>query len=383
MGTPTTVLVVLFSILLIQVLEFSYSIASHSNVRCIEIEEKGLVKFRENLTDESNRLSSKTCLGGGINPSLFNLKHLSHLDLSMDNFSGTQIPKFLGSLQNLSFDSTIPLWLSNIPGLLRLHLDDNRFQGPIPDTLGRLYSLTHIGLSDNSFNTSMPSSLGNLSSLVHLDLSVNEFQGSLQTTIKNLCRLRVLDLSKNSFSDEIPRAERGPFGCHKNLESLLLSSNSFHVPIHMSIGRLSRLRELDVSKNLLNGSIPSILGQLSKLEMLDVSANHLAGMVYEYHFTKLTKLNRLSMSFHFLALNVSSQWIPPFQLQAIKLASYNLGPLFSSWLQTQTHVILLFMSNASVSDTIPDWFENVYSRIPYLDLSMNRISGKLPKFVAS
>ncbi|CAK9164076.1 unnamed protein product [Ilex paraguariensis] len=529
MGTPATVLVVLFSILFMEVLEFSYSIASHPNVNCIESEQKALVKFRESLTDESNRLSSwvgedcctwkgvvcsnktghvlrldlhnpfddlanfsKTCLGGEINPSLLNLKHLSHLDLSMNNFSGTQIPKFLGSLQNLrylnlsnsgfggniphhlgnlsslryldlsdffyndltvdnllwvsklsslkhldiseisigegtdwlqpinmlsslsvlkltgcqlytipplsyvnftslssldlqsnSFDSTIPLWLSNITGLLRLHLDDNRFHGPIPDTLGRLSSLTHIGLSDNSFNTSMPSSLGNLSSLVLLDLFGNEFQGSLQTTIKNLCRLHVLDLSNNNFSGEIPSLEGGPFGCHKNLERLLLSRNSIHGPIPVSIGRLLRLRELDVSRNQLNGSIPLSLGQLSKLEMLDVSHNYLAGMVSEYHFTKLTRLNTLSMSFNFLALNVSSQWIPPFQLQHIELASCNLGPRFPSWLQTQTRVIMLSMYNASVSDTIPDWFDNVYSHILYLDLSMNQISGKLPKFVES
>ena len=36
--------------------------------------------------------------GGKINPSLHDLKHLIYLDLSGNNFNGTQIPKFLGSM---------------------------------------------------------------------------------------------------------------------------------------------------------------------------------------------------------------------------------------------------------------------------------------------
>ncbi|XP_059655339.1 receptor-like protein EIX2 [Cornus florida] len=89
------------------------------------------------------------------------------------------------------------------------------------------------------------------------------------------------------------------------------------------------------------------------------------------------------MSSNLLIMNVSIQWVPPFQLQSIQLSSCILGPQFPPWLQTQKHVEWLRISNAYISDTIPDWFENVYSRINYLDISHNQICGKLPKFQES
>ncbi|KAA8532490.1 hypothetical protein F0562_032510 [Nyssa sinensis] len=62
------------------------------------------------------------------------------------------------------------------------------------------------------------------------------------------------------------------------------------------------------------------------------------------------------------------------------MSSCKLGPKFPHWLQTQRHVGLLFMSNANISDTIPEWFEDVFSDTNSLDLSYNQISSKLPKF---
>ncbi|KAI7725329.1 hypothetical protein M8C21_029677, partial [Ambrosia artemisiifolia] len=44
------------------------------------------------------------------------------------------------------------------------------------------------------------------------------------------------------------------------------------------------------------------------------------------------------------------------------------------------HLQRLNLSNSSIRDTIPEWFENIMSHIGYLDLSNNQISGKLPRF---
>ncbi|XP_027150978.1 receptor-like protein EIX2 [Coffea eugenioides] len=60
------------------------------------------------------------------------------------------------------------------------------------------------------------------------------------------------------------------------------------------------------------------------------------------------------------------------------MSSVKIGPKFPLWLQTQKRVENLDMSNASISDTIPDWFERVCHSIKFLDFSNNYITGKPP-----
>ncbi|XP_059658438.1 receptor-like protein EIX2 [Cornus florida] len=298
-----------------------------SNVSCTEGELKALLKLRESLIDHSNRLSSwvgeycctwtgvgcskrtrrvvmfdlpgydRGSLQGEISPSILNLRHLHYIDLSNSNFSGTQIPEFLGSLKNLryldlsnsGFEREIPPHFGNLSNLQHLNLGFNYLQGPIPDTLGRLSSLIFLDLGNSRCSPIMPSWL-----------CKNEQPCSFGTLCSSLGR----------FS---------------SLSWLYASDNQLNGSIPSSLGQLSRLEGLDVSNNQLNGSIPSSLGQLSRLLWLDVCNNSLDGVISELHFAKLT----------------------------------------------------------SISDTIPDWFEDLYSRNNGLDISHNQICGKLPKFQES
>ncbi|CAL5430549.1 unnamed protein product [Camellia sinensis] len=396
------------------------------------------------IPDTLGRLISLTVLDFSFNDfdnsmlhCLSNLSSLVHMDIGSNNFNSL-IPDALGrstaltflDLSDNNFDNSMLCSLCNLTGLVHLDLGFNNLHGSIPYCFGKLPSISVLKLDYNSFQDPIPSEIGNMTQLTELHFTRNKFKGEIPNSMWwNLCNLRVLDLSNNKFKGEIPNSMQNlcnlcildlsynklsgnlstlvsPFGCihnnlkvlelkinmftghlpnhfreFKNLEYLDISKNSFYGLLPSSIGRLSYLRVLNTRNNQLNGSIPNSLGQLSKLEKLDLSNNSFVGMVSELHFAKLKRLNELYLSPNsLLVLNVSSQWVPPFQLPSILMASIKVGPQFPLWLKTQKNVRDLVMSNASISDTIPYWFHNIFYGIRFLDLSNNQISGKVPIF---
>jgi EIX receptor 1/2 len=351
-------------------------------------------------------------LSGEISPSLLVLQHLTYLDLSCNNFS--ILPEFIGSLTKLqylnlsynSFSGTIPQrfgnlsslisldlswnhygliedhnldWLFNLsslkhlnmsgvnlskvvnwpdkvnmlPSLLDLSLQSCQLSMPIPHVLFNANSsspLLSLDLSSNHLNSSISKAFRHMTALVHLNLSSNKFEGiMIPQTLENLHNLQVLDLSNNSISGEVP-----------------------------DLSKLTFLSELYLSKNLLNGSLANVLGKLSKLQVLDLSLNSFKGVITEAHLSNFSTLRQLDFSSNSLSLKFSPNWVPPFHLDTIKLGSCNLGPAFPQWLQTQKNFSWLDISNAGISDTIPNWFWDLSFNINFLSLSHNQISGTIP-----
>ena len=96
------------------------------------------------------------------------------------------------------------------------------------------------------------------------------------------------------------------------LKELNLDYNSLDGQVPSSIGNLSSLSTLYLYGNLLNGALPESMGLLSNLEALVIGRNPLAGILSEVHFTKLSNLKYLEMSWTYLTFSVSSNWIPHF-----------------------------------------------------------------------
>ena len=130
---------------------------------------------------------------------------------------------------------------------------------------------------------------------------------------------------------------------------------------------------------MIAGTIPTSIGNFCNLEYLDLSFTTLTGILSEEHFSKLSKLKTLWMDANSgLVLNVSSTWVPPFQIADLFMGSFNLGPSFPTWLRSQKEVSWLYLSNASISGSIPKWFWNISLNLQGVILSHNQLQGQLP-----
>ncbi|GAY68640.1 hypothetical protein CUMW_265690 [Citrus unshiu] len=92
----------------------------------------------------------------------------------------------------------------------------------------------------------------------------------------------------------------------------------------------------------------------------------------------MSNLQMLYLNDNSLTLKLSHDWVPPFQLKSLSLASCKIGPHFPKWLQTQNQLISLDVSNNGISDAVPDWFWDLSIELVFLNLSNNQIRGKLP-----
>ncbi|KAL6203910.1 hypothetical protein ACLB2K_021180 [Fragaria x ananassa] len=323
------------------------------------------------------------------------LPSLLELRLSNCQIDGNQVPLSLPTINltsllvldmsNNDINSSFPKWLFNLTSLSKLDLGYNLFIRPSLDEFVRLKALEHLDLGGIRLKGQLLPFV-NLCKLKSLYLTANEFDGGIEEFLSGFSncssnRMESLELSNCGLEGALPSS----LGKLKSLQLLNLNANSFRESIPESIfsDLSSSLKTLDLGGNLFNGSIPESLGQLSQLVRLDLSYNSWEGSLREAHFINLTRLKyiRLTTDRHVpIIFNLTDyEWIPPFKLQSLSMDNCRVGPGFPVWLQSQTELSSVRVSNAGISGAIPEeWMSNISSQIESLDLSNNQISGKLP-----
>ncbi|GMN68264.1 hypothetical protein TIFTF001_037324 [Ficus carica] len=278
----------------------------------------------------------------------------------------------------------------NVSGLEYLDLGGNKIEGFIPENLGNMTSPLYLDLRLNGFEGSIPEALGSLTALRYLNLGSNiHLEGEFPKSIWNLCMLRELYARENNLSKlNLPENIESFSTCTRySLEVLDLTSNQIMGPFP-NLSLFSSLKELSFFSNQFNGTVPESIGQLTQLEDLDISYNSFKGLISEAHFSNLSKLSLLSFSGNSLIFNISSDWIPPFQLDSLNLASCKLGRypaigLISNELEGPIPLFLLKVGTLNLStngfsklDSLCDITHDVQTS--FLDISFNQLSGEPP-----
>jgi Leucine-rich repeat (LRR) protein len=428
---------------------------------CIEAERLALLEFKDSLSGNLNRLASWTgkdccqwegvsCNNGtgyvvkldlrnpvypdshgyilevsdhlkanAVNPSLLELKHLEHLDLSWNDFMGSQIPTFFGSMQrlrylnlsNARFNGIVPDELGNLSGLHALDLSSGAseydFQLSVSNLqwLSRLSAVTRLdmswmnlrnasdivqvlnkltlladlrlsscGLGDHHVN--MFHDYVNSTLLQHFDVSVNALQGPIPDNIRHMTALKVLDLSANLFGFTIP-----PW--LSSLESLVqlnLGFNNLTGEIPNALGNLSSLVLLDLSFNSLEGGIPSSLWNLCSLKVLDLTMNRLNETIAEPSKDASgcigSSLEKLGLRWNRL-ISPLPDWFSQFSnLKILDLANNSFyGPIPASY-GTLTNLRMLDFSHNRLNGTVPESFGQL-SLLEKLLMNTNFLRGTM------
>ncbi|KAL5760163.1 hypothetical protein ACOSQ2_019001 [Xanthoceras sorbifolium] len=275
------------------------------------------------------------------------------------------------------------------PSLKELHLQScelHHFPQSLPSSVN-FTSLSVLDLSRNNFSSPIPNWLFNISTLEIVNLKLCELSGSIPEVPQgNLCNLHEFYISDNDISGGIKEFLDRLSGCNNaTLKVLDMSSNRLGGILPDSLGHFNYLENLELSENSFLGPLPLSIRNLSLLALnaLELYNNSWNDVITENHLQNLTKLYELSLSCTSgsLVFNVGHDWIAPFYLYSLIINDCQLGPAFPYWLRTQTQLYELFLSNASISDAIPDWFWRLLPQIWRLDLSHNQLRGELPKSI--
>ncbi|KAK1406995.1 hypothetical protein QVD17_38605 [Tagetes erecta] len=327
---------------------------------------------------------SGSSLTGVINSSstLFKLVHLQMLNLSMNNFSESQIPSEIACLKQLR----------------SLNLSNSGLYGQIPNELSHLRQLTSLDLSRNplklqshgleylsqnmtrleilklsgvDLSSSVSRFLANFSSLRYVQLIDCQLQDEFTSAIFHLPKLKILIVGNNSYlTGSLPE-----FFNTTLLEILHLSSTGFTGTIPESISNLKNLKVLNLYGCYFSGRIPGSLSNLTQLTFLVLSSNSFTGLVPS--LASLLKLTVLDLGFNHLEIRRTFDWINKLtNLNTLYLNYMNIQGEMLPYFANLTKLSVLSIGWNFISGPIPSSFMNL-TQLIFVNLRGNQLHGQV------
>ena len=184
------------------------------------------------------------------------------------------------------------------------------------------------------------------------DKPLSDWWGIQMTT--NNRHVRVINLYYNEVDGYIPEQ----IGDLTELEELAIGNELYLAekssPLPEAIGRLEKLKVLNLQNYSLNGTLPSSLFSLKNLEKLRISyAKDMTPMPIPKEIGQLTELTELCLG----EMNLTGELIP------------EIGRL--------TNLQSLILFGNQLTGGIPETFGNLVN-LEWLDLSANNLSGEIP-----
>ncbi|CAN6996446.1 unnamed protein product [Brassica rapa subsp. trilocularis] len=291
----------------------------------------------------------------------------------------------------------------NITGeVTKLQLPSGCFTGVLK-TNSSLFGFNHLrylNLSYNKFtSSSLSSGFGSLNKLEVLSLSSNGFIGQVPSSLSNLSRLTELYLDHNELTGAIPSSLLTmPFLSYLNLDE-----NHLTDPVEVrSSSTSSRLETLHLRKNPFEGKILDLISNFTTLKYLGLSFQNISYPINLKFFSSLKSLLRLDLSGNsVLETSISSDSDVPRNIEKLLLSSCDISkfPKFVRSLDRLEHIDI---SNNKIKGKVPEWLWNLphliranlvnnafthlegsndvltNSSLRILDLALNHFEGPVP-----
>ncbi|XP_043809040.1 putative receptor-like protein kinase At3g47110 [Manihot esculenta] len=226
----------------------------------------------------------------------------------------------------------IVLQWNNLTGKIPTDLANNNLTGKIPLSLGNLSSLTIFSFHENNLEGSIPNQMSQIKSLKIFTAGGNRLSGNVFPSLFNITSLSFLGVDSNQL--------RGN-----------LTNNIFFF--------LPNLQTFAIGINYLSGLISDSLSNASQLQVFDFSSNKFVGQVP----TDLENLKSLS-------------WLN-FETNNLESNSSN-DLVFLTSLINCSHLEMLSFSMDHFGGVIPNSITNLSTRLNYLYLGENEITGTVP-----